>query len=686
MPTIALHRLTDWPTFRHLQPLLTELGIGGAILDSWHFFYAESSVEEYPFTHIPKVGAATEHNEALFALSEVYATDARQLVDATEDDLILGFHWSASKEELVAAAKKAGLHVVFVADLIDTVPPTAEHLPPLYTTWEATALRAMLKDTLVPASVKLAQRYVDEGGALPALTLREGASKRPLEYYFGFADWTARHERALDVFVAATEQRVCPVWNVSAEGGLAYDDSAGRLRDALATRNVPDTVVFDALCKEPEPGSSQVAFGQKNWSSRHALLAGWFARLDEVAAMGPGRAAALFLAQTSFPRGLRVLAAIVSERWCRAGGFARLDLPALTACSHLDQHENAAPFHADAGQVFTARVLALPAPTLSELVSVSWHGVPERGAQKRRFDEAVRAAAERDEATLLEWQAAKSRGLITDAMFAKGIVPAFRRALAAGLRTPPHGFGDQEGFAIAAPTVGAADPDLCLRGFVALTRQFNERGQKNLVEEWDRLVPKRGFSRAALAEATAHFSSPARRSSAKILAKLLSARGIEITQTKPPALDAIDQVFQVGTDVAHLLVGGYEAVESVADEEDPDDWPAAIKKHKCIGLETGADGQYTVRVVGAAAGANVTTIARAKAKGATHVATFPFQIKGDALTVSGIVGAGGTPTIAFPSGVYAAEVFATKGGAVTVVVAKVKTTPKWTFKNDLPHL
>jgi hypothetical protein len=56
-----------------------------------------------------------------------------------------------------------------------------------------------------------------------------------------------------------------------------------------------------------------------------------------------------------------------------------------------------------------------------------------------------------------------------------------------------------------------------------------------------------------------------------------------------------------------------------------------------------------------------------------HVASFPLEIRGDALTVSGIVGAGGTPTIGFPSGLYAAEVFAGPGGPVLVVVARSKT-------------
>src|SRR5436190_8113483 len=125
-------------------------------------------------------------------------------------------------------------------------------------------------------------------------------------------------------------------------------------------------------------------------AERHALLVGEFAELDAVAARAG--AAALFEAYVQFPAGLRVLAGVMAERWCRAGGFARLDLPGLAACVFLTQHKSGKVFAADAGREYVARVLALPAPALSELIRASYKGIAE-GAERQRFEEAVRAAA-----------------------------------------------------------------------------------------------------------------------------------------------------------------------------------------------------------------------------------------------------------------------------------------------------
>jgi len=63
MPMLALHRLTDWPTFRHAQPLLGGLGVGDRALELWHY-YRQSSAEKSPFEHIPEVGGEPEVHDA----------------------------------------------------------------------------------------------------------------------------------------------------------------------------------------------------------------------------------------------------------------------------------------------------------------------------------------------------------------------------------------------------------------------------------------------------------------------------------------------------------------------------------------------------------------------------------------------------------------------------------------------
>lgn len=68
----------------------------------------------------------------------------------------------------------------------------------------------------------------------------------------------------------------------------------------------------------------------------------------------------------------------------------------------------------------------------------------------------------------------------------------------------------------------------------------------------------------------------------------------------------------------------------------------------------------------------------------------PLRITGDMLTVSGVVGGGGAPTIPFPSGTYAAHVFGHAEGplSLTVVVRKDPKPPAWPFGrgDDLPGI
>jgi hypothetical protein len=80
---------------------------------------------------------------------------------------------------------------------------------------------------------------------------------------------------------------------------------------------------------------------------------------------------------------------------------------------------------------------------------------------------------------------------------------------------------------------------------------------------------------------------------------VLTADRFSALSPKPPPLEEIDESFSIGTDVAHVIVGSFGAVEAIEAVEDPDDWPATMKKHKCVGLQTGGDGEYQVRVIGA---------------------------------------------------------------------------------------
>jgi hypothetical protein len=682
MAKIVLHRLTDWPVFRHVRPLLDALEVEPESLGFWHFFSTSDPTVRKLVDAAPEREERPEETEPLLALGESLADLGRSFIAADEDDqLHVAFHDCASQEVLRAAAKKGKHEVVLAAELVGKGEPSPDYLLPLLDEWEAASVQQLLKGA-PKGSSKEVLRYVDAGGARPDLP---SAPDVTLELYRDISSWTERHLRVLDVFVALSGARACPRWPSNGEKGAPSADAAGLLRDALVARGVSEVVVFDEVCASAPPGSGQRPYGHTKWESRAYLQASFYARLDEVVAWGPGKAAALFRAHTDLPDGLRVLAGMVAEKWCREGGFAKLDLPALDACSYLDDHESGDDFVKAAALLYRERVLSRGDATLAQLIDIT-EDLRKTGklpaADAKRFQAALKPALDREDSTLGHWERARDLKLVDQATFAKGVIAPFRRALAAEFKAGEHGFGDQDGFMVAAKDVAAVDPDLCLRGWAALTLRFNENGLRGHLADWDRALPKSGFSKAAIAEVAAAFSSPTRRSAAKILKKVLAARKIEIVQSAPPKLESVDATFEVGTDVAHLIVGSWSGVEAVSNLEDPDDWAAAMKKQKCIGLETGGDGGYTVRVKGVAPG----TAAKKVVPKARHVATFPLGVADDTLTVSGIVGAGGTPTISFPSGTYVADVLQSTDGVVVVVIAAADKAPKWTFKNDLPHL
>jgi hypothetical protein len=75
----------------------------------------------------------------------------------------------------------------------------------------------------------------------------------------------------------------------------------------------------------------------------------------------------------------------------------------------------------------------------------------------------------------------------------------------------------------------------------------------------------------------------------------------------------------------------------------------AFRHALSVGFRTPPHGDYVVRVVGFGKAARAADLARRLAKEMTRIASFPLAVKAEALAVSGIVGAGGMPTIVFPS-------------------------------------
>jgi len=147
-----------------------------------------------------------------------------------------------------------------------------------------------------------------------------------------------------------------------------------------------------------------------------------------------------------------------------------------------------------------------------------------------------------------------------------------------------------------------------------------------------------------------------------------------------PHIEEIDVTQHVGTDVGCLAIGPFSALEKLGNAEDPADWPKLAKKLKCVAFETLGDGEYSVRTVHASRFTRASEITRI-------IGTFPLVVKDQTLSVSGIVGGGGVPTIPFPDGSYAAELFQDETAANFILVLKqVEKLPRWTFGDALPRV
>lgn len=674
MATIALYKLTDWPVSKHVLPLLRALGIPDGALERPFYFYPTAA--QRPFADLPEKGGQAENEKALLALSRALAMNVgNRIVSPTDVPLSYGFHWSASEEELAAHAEKAGHEVVRARDAIAAA--RRDSASPREDRKDLDALRETLGGLVDKKALEAAMAYAEKGGDLPELPLHREAQ---LAMESLPEAWGEIQERILRVFVALTGASACPVYKSWLPHGSPLLDSAGLLAEKLRTLGVSETAILRKLLEKSDDGETGHAFGHPRWVSRHFLLAGWLGRLDEVAALGEGQVKALFVAQIGMPGGLRALGGIVAAAWCRAGRLEKLDLPSLYACRYLAVED---AFESETKLVYRRRVLAQAAPSVEQLLDVM-RDARDAGAldavEAQRFHAAWEAAVARGEPSLAEWEAARELAIISRQAFMDGLLAPFQRAVAGGFRKGEDGHGDNDTFMDTASYAAERDPDMALRGLVALSANYNEYGLRQYASEWNKVLPKKGYSAAAIAEASAHFSAPQRKSTAKILGKLLAARGIQVVSQEPPRLAKVDETFEIGTDVAHIVVGSFDAVERVAEVEDSADLPPVVKRQKCVCFATGGDGRYAVRVVGKAK--------RSARKSAELAATFPFAIKGDTLTVSGIVGSGGTPTIPFPSGTYVAEVLRHEEGPLdyTIEISPVDKPIKWTFGDELPEI
>jgi len=455
--------------------------------------------------------------------------------------------------------------------------------------------------------------------------------------------------------------------------------------ERLREKGANDEAIFHAFCEPTAEQRALFPFEHCFETAQTFAFTSWFARLNDVVTYRSGSLERLFNAQIRFPSGFRRLAALAGENWAREKTLVALEAPTLRACLSLVPPHGAESFYADVKQAYRKGVLEMTSPTMAELLNLVQDASsigPFDDTEQRRFDVVWAETVARQEHSLSQWNTARTLGIVSDAEHAAGSLAPFRHALAHGFREGENGFGDNEGFLSAARAVGERDPDLCLRGVVALSKCYNENGLRMYMEKWNKVVPTTGFSGEVIAEITAHFTQPNHFGAAKTLASFLAARGVQVTFTLPPLIEQVDQTFYVGTDVAHMLVGSRSVMDALANLEDPEDWPAAVKRHKCVGFQTGGDGTYGIRVVGSTA-----SDLPSELKGLTKAAMFPLVVADNTLTVSGLVGAGGTPTFAFPSGKYEACLYtASEDDAINyvVVIRPVRKLPRWTWGDDLP--
>jgi hypothetical protein len=547
MAVVVLHRLTDWPVFPCLRPLLDALGVSPRSFDYWHWFTSSREATDAIVASLPEQGARPHELDALLAASHALASFAPELARiAVGDRVELGYHDCATGEVLAATARARGDEVVWLSEVAGELVAFA-HLK--------------MKEAILP------QTTVERHDVLTALLERDA-------------------ERSL-----ATPPR----------SALHPDD---------------------------------------------LLHASYFGHLDEVLSRGDDTLARLFGgASRGLPGGR--LAKLVAQRWC-VPRMASLRPDAVLAASALDPETLAPQCHEElAGRAHRGELAC------GDLLACLRSGVaPPFTKDRDALRESMRRCVANHPATLAELHDAHLWGVLDGEALDAALPRAFQDAMEAGFVRPGTSNGDPERFDFAAPRIAVSDPDLVLRGWARLVERFNEHGLRQYARAWDRALPRTGYSADALAEVAGDFGRPSERSAARLLGPILRSRGIEVRFLPPPPLASVHATLEVGTDVGHVVIGSISAIEALQNA-DPADWPRLARRHRCIAIDTGADGDFVVSVTGLGHGETPSA-----PPAAVLIGTFPLRVTEDSLTVSGIVGSGGDPTSPFPSGDYGAAVWA----------------------------
>lgn len=334
---------------------------------------------------------------------------------------------------------------------------------------------------------------------------------------------------------AATQKRKNEIIRV--RGSAAADvDTATAAIASRRTSGRSDAEIIEAMAAEEIPG--------KDDGSLDFACISFFDRLDQL----PESALRTLLKHADqLPEDLRSVAARVCEIFVTPERMKSLELATLTTIQMFVSEALCKRFE----EAYRDRVLADDSASLGQLMQV-FDDADGKIAKQRsvapRFRALWEAALARDDYPLEGLIYALNRSAIDRKTFERHVVAAFRRAVAAGFRNA-DGFGDESSFEDSIEFVAKKDPDLALEGFTTLSACFNENGLRSLLG-YASALPKRGYSEVALRKAGTHFSEPARRSAAKIFAKVLKTWGVELTPARPPAVDTVDHVFEVGTDVA----------------------------------------------------------------------------------------------------------------------------------------
>lgn len=680
MSQVVLFRLAEWPAAQHLLPLLHMLAVPSDALEVAFYFHPADAT---PIT-LPEVPRHPEAEPALLATAFTLACFGRGLVGLSERGRITGgFHWSATVEALAENARANG-HDVLRIDEVLRVAEGQRSKP--NDDDDLACFEVLLKHCAVSADRAPLRRFVHQGGTLPRVQSgplgTQNMSAEP-------GQWGPLQERILDALVALAGPRSLPEVRVFPtprtkpnasfpkfiQGASGIVDDAGRYAEMLKARGVSDARILEALTGNVMT-HERVPLCDAAWESRWLILLGWYARFDDIASLDSGAFTRLFCAPV--PDHYRPLLDLCLRHHIHEGLLHRLDLNALGqlrfAASSKSHEELAGQAHA----AFSERVLASPAPSLVHLNALAEKGLATCSeAECERLRERAREAAARD-ASLADLDLAVHQQLLTDVEHAHHLPSAFARAVATGFYGSGEQaqYGDAQGFLRAAPKVAETHPDLVLQAIACLTERYNEHGISAGLADWDRVVPKRGFSSDVLAQLAEHFAKPEMRAAARLMKRFLEARGIVPKASALPRIEDVDITQHVGTDVGHLAIGSFIAIEKLAEAEDPADWPAIAKRLKCVAFETLGDGEYSVRVVHASR--------FTQSKGDTRIGVFPLEVKDQTLSVSGIVGAGGVPSIPFPDGRFAADLIQRTSAAFVLVLTCVEKLPRWAFGAALP--